>query len=131
MSKFDFSKFRLSEIGLIEIKDGKGNVIEVSDGEPLVFEVYSPAHAKYVNAKYKFDNANNARNIAVFQGKASKDNAEQQAKDEAEFLAAITKSMGKLEFEGGALALYSDMGYVHIKNDVLKYVSDTANFTQS
>lgn len=131
MSKIDFSKFRLSDTGTLEIKNAKGDVIE-NDGKPLTFEFYSPASSKYVYAKFKFDNANNARNIAIFQNKATKDNAEQQAKDEAEFLAAITKSLGDWDgFPDGALGLFSDAGYVYIKADVLKYIGAYENFTQS
>lgn len=131
MSKVDFSKFRLAETGTLEIKDAKGNVIEIGD-KPLTFEFHSPASAKFVYAKFKFDNANNARNIAIFQNKATKDNAEQQAKDEAEFLAAVTKSLGDWsEFPDGALGLFSDAGFVYIKADVLKYLGAYENFTQS
>jgi hypothetical protein len=128
MSKIDFNKYRLAETGTLEIQDAKGNLIEIGD-KPLTFEFHSPASSKYVYAKYKLDNANNARNIAVFQGKATKDNAEAQAKDDAEFLAAVTKSLGDWsEFPDGALGLFSDNGYVHIKNQVLKYLGDYANF---
>lgn len=131
MSKVDFSKFRLAESGTLEVKDAKGNVIEF-EGKPLTFEFHSPASSKFVFAKFKFDNANNARNIAMFQNKPTKDAAEQQAKDEAEFLASITKSLGDWEsFPNGALGLFSDAGYVYIKNDVMKYIGAYENFTQS
>ena len=127
----DFNKFKLADTGLLKIKDAKGSVILI-DGKPLTFEFYSPAHSKFVYAKFKLDNANNARNIAMFQNKADEGTAEQQAKDEAQFLAAITKSLGDWnEFPDGALGLFSDAGFVYIKSDVLKYIGAYENFTQS
>jgi hypothetical protein len=128
MSKNLLEQFRLKETAIFEVKDAKGNPIEIG-GKPVVFEMYSPASSKFVFAKYKFDNAANARNIALYQGKATKDNAEQQAKDEAEFLAAVTKDTGDIGI--GALELYQDAGFVFIRSDVLKFVSAYENFTQS
>ena len=128
MSKeFDLSKYETVDTAALTVQNPKGGDLLGVDGKPVIINVYGMGSKQYVNAKYKLDNANQVRSIAMLRnGKSA--NPEEVAKSEAEFLAAVTHSIENFPIE--PLALYSNPKLGYIKAQVDKFVGDTENFIQ-
>jgi hypothetical protein len=124
---FDLSQFELAETGVLELKKPNGDDLLV-DSKQATITLYSEGSKQYVNAKYKYDNANGSILMAMAQGRATKNAAQEQYKLKAEFYTAITASIENFPVEGGALAIYSNPKLSYILEQVEKYVGKTENF---
>lgn len=132
MSKFDIASLELKDEGTVVIFDATGDNELMIDGSPVSVTVYGIGSKQYVSAKYRFDNANTAMMTSMLQKKASSANrAEESAKNAADFLAAVTKSLNNLPIDGGALALYSNPKLKYITDQVDKYLGEASNFMPS
>ena len=127
MSKFDISQFETVDTAALAVKKPNGDELLV-DGKPVIINLYGPGSKEYINAKYKFENATQARSIAMIRGKISKNIAEESAQLQAERLAGCTESIDNFPIEGGALALYSNPKLSYITDQVIKFLDDTENF---
>jgi hypothetical protein len=124
---FDLSAFQLVNTAILEVENPKGDPL-LFNGAPVTITLYGPGSKEYKNAKYKLENANQTRSIAMLRGKTSKTAAEDQEKANAEFLAACTAQVDNFPITGGALALYSNPGLVYITDQVNKFLGDAENF---
>lgn len=128
MSKdFDLSKYETVDTAKLVVQNPKGGDLLGEGGLPVVINLYGMGSKQYVNAKYKLDNANQVRSIAMLRNNKAP-NPEEVAKSEAEFLAAVTQSIEN--FPVDPLALYSNPKLGYIKSQVDKFVGDTENFIQ-
>lgn len=127
MSKFDISQFETVDTAALEVKKPNGDDLLV-DGKKVVINLFGPGSKEYINAKYKFENATQARSIAMIRGKISKNIAEESAQLQAERLANCTSSIDNFPIDGGALALYSNPKLSYITDQVIKFLDDTENF---
>lgn len=127
---FDLSQFETTDTATLTVLNPKGDELLVN-GEPVTITLYGPGSRQFVNAKYKLDNANQARSIAMLRGKTAKNAAEEMRQQQAEFYAAITVSLDNFPIEGGALALYMNPKLSYITDQVEKFISDTENFMPS
>ena len=130
MSKFDISQFETVDTAALELKKPNGDELLV-DGKKVIINLYGPGSKEYINAKYKFENATQARSIAMIRGKISKNIAEESAQLQAERLAGCTESIENFPIDGGALALYSNPKLSYITDQVIKFLDDTENFMPS
>lgn len=124
---FDLSKFETVDTAKLTVQNPKGGDLLGEFGLPVVINLYGMGSKQYVNAKYKLDNANQVRSIAMLRNNKTP-NPEEVAKSEAEFLAAVTQSIEN--FPVDPLALYSNPKLGYIKSQVDKFVGDTENFIQ-
>ena len=127
MSKFDLSKYETVDTAKLIVQNPKGGDLLGEGDLPVVINVYGMGSKQYVSAKYKLDNANQVRSIAMLRNNKTP-NPEDVAKSEAEFLAAITQSIENFPIE--PIALYINPKLAHIKSQVDKFVGDTENFIQ-
>lgn len=128
--EFDLSQFEILDTASLTVLNPKGDELTVG-GKPVVISVYSPGSKQFMNAKYKLDNATQARSIAIIRGKTPKNAAEEARLQQAEFLAAVTASIDNFPIDGGALALYTNPKLSYITDQVEKFIGDTENFMQS
>ena len=124
---FDLSKYETVDTAQLVVQNPKGGDLLGEGGLPVVINLYGMGSKQYVNAKYKLDNANQVRSIAMLRNNKAP-NPEEVAKSEAEFLAAVTQSIEN--FPVDPLALYSNPKLGYIKSQVDKFVGDTENFIQ-
>lgn len=127
---FDLSQFETVDTASLNVQNPKGDELLVN-GDPVVIHLYGPGSKQFVNAKYKLDNANQTRSIAMLRGKTSKNAAEEIRQQQAEFYAAITASIDNFPIDGGALALYMNPKLSYITDQVEKFIGDTENFMPS
>lgn len=125
---FDISKFEMVDTAKLIVRNPKGGDLIGADGvNPVVINLYGMGSKQYVNAKYKLDNANQVRSIAMLRNNTTP-NPEEVAKSEAEFLAAVTKSIENFPIE--PIDLYSNPKLGYIKSQVDKFEGETENFIQ-
>jgi len=127
---FDISAFETVDTATLTVQNPKGDELLVN-GDPVTITLYGPGSKQFVNAKYKLDNASQARSIAMLRGKPSKNAAEETRQMQAEFYAAVTASLDNFPIDGGALALYLNPKLNYITEQVEKFLSDTENFMPS
>jgi hypothetical protein len=127
---FDLSQFETTDTATLTVMNPKGDELLVN-GEPVTITLYGPGSKQFVNAKYKLDNANQTRSIAMLRVKTAKNAAEEIRQQQAEFYASITVSLDNFPIDGGALALYMNPKLSYITDQVEKFISDTENFMPS
>ena len=125
--EFDLSQFETLDTAALTVQNPRGDELLVN-GKPVVINLYGPGSKQFVNAKYKLDNAVQARSIAMLRGKQSKNAAEENRQLQAEFYAAVTASIDNFPIEGGALALYLNPKLNYITEQVEKFLNETENF---
>lgn len=103
------------------------------ESKPMIAHMFGPGTKKFANAKAAQAN----RNMDRYKKKGKSDlSADDQTKDTAEFLAAVTDRFENIEVDGltdKALftAVYSDLEVCFIPAQLDKLLSDTANFTKA
>jgi hypothetical protein len=130
MSKsFDLSKYETIDVASLIIQHPNGNDLIGEDGlNPVVINFYGIGSKQYVSAKYKLDNATQSRSIAMLRsGKSPK--ADEVARDQAEFFAAVTKSIDN--FPLTPIELYSNPKLTWITAQADKFLGETENFMPS
>lgn len=125
--EFDLSQFETLDTAALTVQNPRGDELLVN-GKPVVINLYGPGSKQFVNAKYKLDNAVQARSIAMLRGKQSKNAAEENRQLQAEFYAAVTASIDNFPIDGGALALYLNPKLNYITEQVEKFLNETENF---
>lgn len=125
--EFDLSKYETVDTAPLTVRNPKGGDLLGVDDKPVIINLYGMGSKQYVNAKYKLDNANQMRSLAMLRNNKPA-NAEDVAKSEAEFLATVTHSIENFPVE--PYELYSNPKLSYIKEQVDKFVGDTENFIQ-
>jgi hypothetical protein len=123
--EFDLSQFETIDLAALTVQTPRGEDLLV-DGKPVVINLYGPGSKQFVNAKYRLDNAVQARSIAMLRGKGSKNAAEESRQQQAEFYAAVTASVEN--FPVSPIDIYLNPKLNYITEQVEKFLSDTENF---
>jgi len=123
--EFDLSQFETIDLAALTVQTPRGEDLIV-DGKPVVINLYGPGSKQFVNAKYRLDNAVQARSIAMLRGKGSKNAAEEARQQQAEFYAAVTASVEN--FPVSPIDIYLNPKLNYITEQVEKFLSDTENF---
>lgn len=125
---FDLSKYETVDVGSFTFQDPKGGDLLGENDKPVVAKLYGMGSKEYVNAKYKLDTASQTRSIAMIRnGKAAK--ADDVAKDQAVFLAAVTQSIEN--FPVAPIDIYSNPKLSWMTAQVDKWLTETENFMPS
>jgi hypothetical protein len=123
--EFDLSQFETIDLAALTVQTPRGEDLLV-DGKQVVINLYGPGSKQFVNAKYRLDNAVQARSIAMLRGKGSKNAAEEARQQQAEFYAAVTASVEN--FPVSPIDIYLNPKLNYITEQVEKFLSDTENF---
>ena len=133
-------KYELEEAAVLHLKDG-GDDLMYADGadgqpdpaKPMRVHLYGPGTKQYAKAQ----NARQNHQVDLIKRKGrTRETAEEAAMENAEFLAACTKSMENMETESGAtghdlfIEVYANRRLYFIAAQVGLFLNDTANFTQ-
>jgi hypothetical protein len=125
---FDLSKYETIDTAVLVVQNPKGDDLIGDNGEPVKITLYGMGSKQYVNAKYKLDNANQTRSIAMLRnGKTAK--PEEVNKSQAEFYAAVTASIEN--FPVAPIDLYNNPKLAWITTQVDKFLGETENFMPS
>lgn len=126
---FDIRKLAIGDTADYHVTDAKGNpqFHDAAETQPVVITVISPGTKKGAAAEFVRNEARSSRLLGSMGGKSTKRTEQDEIKERAEFLAAITHSMG-FDFPGGAVALYKDLPLGHIADGVEKFYNDRGNF---
>jgi hypothetical protein len=127
---FDISEYELVETSALTIQNPRGDGDLLVNGKPVVFTLYSPGTAQYVQAEHKANNASTFRMQSMLRGKSVKNQSELSTEELAAKLAAVTASIENFPVEGGALAIYSNPKLCYIRKQVVQYLDDLGNFTK-
>lgn len=127
---FDLSQYELSETAVLTVQNAAGTADLLVGGKPVLITLYGAGSEQYARAEHRAVNAATARMQASFRGKAIKNQSETTAAELAEKLAACTANIENFPIEGGALALYSNNRLSYIRNQVVKFLDDDANFSK-
>jgi hypothetical protein len=131
---FDLSQLEIKDSGTYQVTDARGNDVVVG-GQPLTLTIASPGTKKAVSAQFKRDEARSARVMGVMGGVKSKRTADDEIRERADFLMAITEgcSHTDISYNGktGMDALHEmflapKLG--HISDGAEKYHGDRGNF---
>lgn len=126
---FDITKLEIADSAEAHVTDARGVPQYDSKGKAITITVASPGTKKAMRAQFQRDEAARTRTFAQMAGKSNKRTEDDEMKDRAEFLAAITESLNGFEYPGGAKALYMNSKLGHIADLVQKTYDDRGNFS--
>lgn len=124
---FDLSEFEISETATLDVLDVSGQAL-LRHGQPVRITLHGPGSDVFVRAEARVAAAAQARAFAALRGKAGKTDADDQHRQRAEKLAAVTAGIDNFPVPGGALALYSNRKLGYITSQVEAFLGDWANF---
>lgn len=125
-------KLAINPTGDFTVRDARGDVVE-ENGQPWTITVHSPGTKEFQKAKHDFDQKRSTSTVALMTGKDVKRTPEDEAREVAEFLAAVTISFNGFDYEGKVghaayVKAYSDIEIGHVADGLNKYLGDRANF---
>ncbi|MDQ1834664.1 hypothetical protein [Massilia scottii] len=136
----NLKKYALIPTAVHQLRDGNDELMfaDGADGKPdptkpMNVHVFGPGTKVYAKAKAAQAN----RNMDRYKKKGKSDlSAEDQTKDTADFLAAVTDRFENIEVDELTdkalfMAVYSDLEVCFIPAQLDKLLSDTANFTKA
>jgi hypothetical protein len=122
---FDIAQYELKDTATVEVELPNGSPMLV-DGKQVTITVYGGGSKEYLNAKYKMENANQAKLGAVIRGKVAKNAAEENTKEQAKFLASCTAEVKNIPLT--PLEIYSNPKLAYVTEQVNKFLGDDENF---
>lgn len=134
----NLKKYALVATVAHQLRDGNDELMfadgpdgKPDESKPMKVHVFSPGTKVFAKARAAQAN----RNMDRYKKKGKSDmTAEDQTKDTAEFLAAVTDRFENIEVDALTdkalfMAVYSDLELCFIPAQIDKLLSDTANFT--
>ncbi|BBB65914.1 hypothetical protein UNDYM_1661 [Undibacterium sp. YM2] len=133
-------KYALQSTGILHLRDGNEELMYADnvDGQPdlnrpMRAHLFGPGTKVYAAAKAQAQNR--AMDRLKKKGKSDM-TAEDQAKETAQFLAACTKELENVEYDGLTgrdlhIAIYTDLELCFVPAQIDKWLADTANFTKA
>lgn len=132
--EFDFAQLEIGDSAEYQVTDARGNDIVIG-GVPLTLTLASPGTKKAVQAQFKMDEARNARVMGAVGGLKSKRTADDEIRERADFMMAITEgvSIPNVTYQGktglaAIHAMYMAPKLGHIIDGAQKYHNDRGNF---
>ncbi len=129
-------KLAIDSTGTMLVRDAAGELVSDENGQWSI-TYYSPGTKPFQKAKHAFDEKRSNSITAMMTGKSdAKRTAEDDNRELAEFLAAVTVSLNGFDYEGGKgfesiKAMYMDLEIGHIAIDANKYLGDRGNFVKA
>lgn len=132
--EFDFASLEIKDTGEYQVTDARGNDVAI-DGRPFTITVASPGTKKAVAAQFKRDESRSARVMGAAAGIKSKRTADDDLRERADFLMAITEgcSHTNIVYKGqtglqALRAMYMEPKLGHVADGVEKYHHERGNF---
>jgi hypothetical protein len=122
----DLSLFETLDTAVMTVESPKGGDLEYN-GAPVTITLYGPGSQQFIRAKHRLDMNVQARSVALLRGNSDRRAAEENLKDTAEFLAAVTVKIDNFPVTD-AFALYTNPKLRYITDQVDRYLSKTENF---
>lgn len=124
-------KLAIESTGTMEVKDAAGSVVEDENGVWSI-TFHSPGTKEFQKAFHAF-NEKKASTFKSLVGGKDKTEADQDTKDLADFLAAVTVSFNNFDYEGKTghaayRAAFADIEIGHVAQDANKFLGDRGNF---
>ena len=124
---FDIKQLEIKDTHDVPVTNAKGEA--QFDGEtPLTITIYSPGTKVAAQAQFEQQTKATDRLTAAIGGKSENQTEAESRKENAEFLAKITKSLNGFSYEGGPTALYANPKLRFIAASVRKAFDDVGNF---
>lgn len=126
-------KLAINPTGDFIVRDARGEIVE-ENGTPWTITVHSPGTKPYQKAKHAYDEKRSNSVASLMTGKGdSKRGVDDDIRDVAEFLAAVTISFNGFDYEDkrgyeAYKAAYMDIEIGHVASDLNKYLGDRGNF---
>lgn len=131
---FDFAALEITDSGEYQVVDARGNDVAI-DGRPFTITIASPGTKKAVAAQFKRDESRSARVMGTVAGLKSKRTADDDLRERADFLMAITEgcSHANVTYKGktgmdALRAMYMEPKLGHIADGAEKYHYERGNF---
>lgn len=131
---FELTSIAAKDTYTINLVNANDEPLLQDDGSPVSITVYGPGSKHHQRAQARRTQL--ALDRMAKRGGKIKITAEEQQKEQAEFLAACTHSFNGLSYNGSStgdaiLAAYSDPSIGFIADQVSKALGDWANFSNS
>ena len=128
---FDISKYELEETATLTVQNAKGDddLIGADGVNPVTIDLYGDGSDQMTKAKRKAGQAAAMRFQRTIRGKVDKREADAAEEELNEKLIACTKSINN--FPLSAQALYSNPKLGYIKDQVIGFLNDSANFSKT
>mgnify|MGYP003576920687 CR=1 FL=1 len=129
---FDIKSLAVKDTSDLHLRSADDELLFTEDGKPITITVYGPGSKAYAKA----ETAQNNRMLDRLKKKGKADQTpDEKIAEQAEFLAACTKSFNNFSYGGLAgdeqfKACYSDKSVGFIGEQVGKHIADWGNFTQ-
>lgn len=125
-------KLAITKTGVFMVRDAAGKLVEDEQG-PWSITVHSPGTKEFQKAKHAYDEKRSNALAAIMGREDTKRSPEDDAKDVAEFLAAVTVSFNNFDYEGqkgheAYKKAYMDMEIGHVADGLNKFLGDRGNF---
>lgn len=128
---FDLSAYELEDTATFQPKNARGDDdLKGTDGEPVVFEIYSPGSAAGVKALHKSGRQAQMRMFRSMRGEFDPQDAVNADREAAEKLAAFTKSISP-NFPVTPLAIFTNPRLLYINRQVEEFIGKTASFSKA
>ena len=125
-------RLAIAATGIFMVRDVAGKLVEDESG-PWSITVHSPGTKEFQKAKHAYDEKRSDTLAAIMGRGESKRTPEDDAKDVAEFLAAVTISTNNFDYEGqrgheAYKKMYADPSIGHVADELNKFLGNRANF---
>lgn len=127
---FDVSQYELQDTKVFTVKNAQGDDdLLGADGKPVTYELYSPGSPEGVKALHKSSRAAQMRMFRSMRGEFSQDDAANADREQAEKLAAFTKSISD-NFPVAPLAIYSNPRLLYWNRQTEENIGKLGNFSK-
>jgi len=125
-------KLAITSTGVFLVRDAAGKLVEDENGQWSI-TVHSPGTKQFQKAKHAYDEKRSNALAAIMGRDDSKRTPEDDARDVADFLAAVTVSFNNFDYEGkkgheAYKAAYMDIEIGHVADGLNKFLGDRGNF---
>src|SRR6185369_1395583 len=128
----NIEKLAIAKTGVFMVRDAVGKLVEDENG-PWSITVHSPGTKEFQKAKHAYDEKRSDALAAIMGRGDTKRAPEDDTRDVAEFLAAVTISFDNFDYEGqkgyeAYKRAYMDLEIGHVADGLNKFLGDRGNF---
>lgn len=126
---FDVSQYELDDTAVMTVKNARGDDDLVVDGRPVTIEFYSPGSPQGVKALHKSSRQSQLRLMRTMRNEVSQDDAANADREQAEKLAAFTKSISD-NWPQAPLAVFSNPRLCYWNRQAEEFLGKLGNFSK-
>lgn len=129
--EFDLSQYELEDTATFTPKNARGDDdLLGNDGQPVVFEIYSPGSPQGVKVLHKSSRQAQMRMFRSMRGEFDSQDAVNADREAAEKLAGFTKSISA-NFPVPPLAVYTNPRLIYINRQLEEFLGKLGNFSKA